>query len=205
MSRSGVRATGLLLCALAVSLAAEPVMAETPTPASDRVQLASTPKTLADFELRNQDGRAMKFSALRGKPVLVYFGFAHCPDVCPATLQILKTAHASKDRAMRRVQVVMISVDGERDTPAAMKAYLAPLSKDFIGLTGEPAKVQAIAEQFQAVFFKGPPLNAAGDYNMQHTSQIYLVDAKGRLRATFFEPPVDLLVKVTSQAAREKS
>ncbi|HZF16032.1 MAG TPA: SCO family protein [Steroidobacteraceae bacterium] len=204
MSRNAVRATRLLLCAIAISLTAGLTAAQAPAPASGRVQFASEPRTLADFELEDQDGRAMKLSALRGKPVLVFFGFAHCPDVCPSTLQILKSAHASKDKAMRRVQVIMISIDGERDSPSAMKAYLAPLSKDFIGLTGEPAKVQAITEQFQALFFKGPPLNAAGDYNMQHTSQIYLVDSKGRLRATFFEPPVALLVKVTSQIAVEK-
>jgi protein SCO1/2 len=105
---------------------------------------------------------------------------------------------------MRRVRIVMISVDGERDTPAVMRAYLAPISKDFIGLTGDPKRVLEIARQFQAIFFKGPPLNAAGDYNMQHTSQIYLVDAGGRLRATFFEPPVETLVKVTSGIASEK-
>jgi protein SCO1/2 len=171
---------------------------------SDRVVLTETPTPLADFELTDQDGKALRLGDLRGQPVLIFFGFAHCPDVCPSTLRLLKSAHASKDRAMRRARIVMISVDGERDSPDAMKAYLAPLSKDFIGLTGDPKKVQEIARGFQAIFFKGPPVNAAGDYNVQHTSQIYLVDAQGRLRATFFEPPVNTLVEVTSRIAHEK-
>jgi protein SCO1/2 len=166
--------------------------------------MATDPVKLADFELQNQDGKPLRLSDLRGRPALIFFGFAHCPDVCPSTLRVLKSAHAAKDRAMRRVRIVMISVDGERDTPAAMKAYLGPISKDFIGLTGEPKAVQRIAAQFQAIFFRGPPINAAGDYNVQHTSQIYLVDARGRLRATFFEPPVETLVEVTSRIANEK-
>lgn len=159
---------------------------------------------LADFSLTDQDGKPRTLSSLRGRPTLVFFGFARCPDICPAALHLIKSAH-EKDRAMRKVQVVMISVDGERDTPAAMKAWLAPLSKDFIGLTGDPKTVLGVAREFEGIFFKGPPLNAAGDYNMQHTSQIYLVDAAGRLRATFSEPSVDVLVQVTKEIAAEKS
>jgi protein SCO1/2 len=174
-------------------------------PALDRVTLAEPPTELADFELTNQNGKRTRLSDLRGEPVLVFFGFAHCPSVCPATLGVLKTVHASKDKAVRRVRIVMISVDGERDTPEAMKAFLAPLSKDFIGLTGDPKAVLEVARQFQAIFFKGPPTNAAGDYLMQHTSQVYLIDRAGRLRATFFDPQADALVRLTRAVADEKS
>jgi len=195
-------ALGLLSVALALTATAT---ATAPLPALERVAVAEPPVDLADFKLTDQNGKPLRFSDLRGQPVLVFFGFAHCPNVCPATLAVLKAAHASKDRAVRRARVVMISVDGERDTPAAMKAYLAPISKDFIGLTGDPKVVLEIARQFQAIFFRGPPTNAAGDYLMQHTSQIYLVDAGGRLRATLFEPPVETLVRVTREIANEKS
>jgi protein SCO1/2 len=195
--------------ALALASAGLPLLcsasADVPPPALDRVQLADPPKDLADFELTDQNGKRTNLSDLHGQPVLVFFGFAHCPNVCPATLTVLKSAHASKDKAMRRARVVMISVDGERDTPSAMKAFLAPISKDFIGLTGDPKVVLGIARQFQAVFFKGPPTNAAGDYLMQHTSQVYLIDRAGRLRATFFDAPVDTLVNVTRAVADEKS
>jgi protein SCO1/2 len=194
--------------ALALASASSPLLctasADVPPPALDRVQLADPPRKLADFELTDQNGKQLKLSDLRGEPVLVFFGFAHCPDVCPSTLRVLKSAHAAQDRALRRVRIVMISVDGERDTPAAMKAFLAPISKDFIGLTGDPKKVLDIARQFSAIFFKGPPTNAAGDYLMQHTSQVYLIDRAGRLRATFFDAPVETLVQVTRAVADEK-
>ncbi len=87
--------------------------------------------------------------------------------------------------------VIMISVDGDRDTPAALKAYLAPLSKDFIGLTGDPRTVRGIAANFSAVFFKGLPADNSGNYLVEHTSQVYLVDAQGRLHATFFDASVE--------------
>jgi protein SCO1/2 len=87
--------------------------------------------------------------------------------------------------------VIMISVDGDRDTPAALKAYLAPLSKDFIGLTGDPRTVRALAGNFSAVFFKGLPADNSGRYLVEHTSQVYLVDAQGRLHATFFDASVE--------------
>ena len=195
--------------ALALASAGLPLLcsayADIPPPALDRVKLADPPKQLADFELTDQNGKHLKLSDLHGEPVLVFFGFAHCPDVCPSTLRVLKSAHAAKDRALRRVRIVMISVDGERDTPAAMKAFLARISKDFIGLTGDPKVVLGIARQFQAIFFKGPPTNAAGDYLMQHTSQVYLIDRAGRLRATFFDAPADTMVKVTRAVADDKS
>jgi protein SCO1/2 len=174
-------------------------------PVLDKVLIAEPPKALQDFELTDQNGKAMRLSKLRGQPVLLFFGFAHCPNVCPVILRELKTVHASHDKAVSHARVVMISVDGERDTPAAMKAYLAPISKDFIGLTGDPKVVLEIARQFQAIFFKGPPTSAAGDYLMQHTSQVYLVDRTGRLRATFFDPPAESLVKLTRAVADEKS
>lgn len=117
-------------------------------PAFDKVLIAEPAKAIADFELADQNGKPLRLSDLRGEPVLVFFGFAHCPNVCPATLGVLKTAHASKDRAVRRARMVMISVDGERDTPEAMRAYLSPISKDFIGLTGDPKLVLEIAQQF---------------------------------------------------------
>jgi len=198
--RARLRFTGLALAISAVATAAAGDNAD-----AQHVQFADPPRAVADFSLTDQRGHALALSKLRGRPVLVFFGFAHCPDICPAMLQTLKAAHASRDPGMRRARIVMISVDGERDTPAAMKAYLEPLSKDFIGLTGNAADVTRIATDFRAIFFKGPPLNAAGDYNMQHTSQIYLVDAQGRLRAMFFEPSVETLVTITRQIAEEKT
>jgi protein SCO1/2 len=93
----------------------------------------------------------------------------------------------------------MISVDGERDAPAAMKAYLDALSADFIGLTGEPRTVRQIAEGFSAVFFKGLPAGQSGHYVVDHTSQVYLADAEGRLRATFFDASVEQMARTIEE------
>ncbi len=95
----------------------------------------------------------------------------------------------------------MISVDGDRDTPAVMKAYLAPLSPDFIGLTGDTRSVRKIAANFSAVFFKGLPADNSGQYLVDHTSQVYLVDTQGRLRATFFDASVEQMLQSTQDVA----
>ena len=134
-------------CLIAVLLAAGMAPAAVPAmPAessqgwsiSDRVAIAQPPKPIADFELVDQEGRPFKFSQLRNRPVLVFFGFTHCPDVCPATLAKLRALNDTADEKIRDVAVVMISVDGDRDNPATMKAYLAQMSPQFIGLTGDP-------------------------------------------------------------------
>ena len=101
--------------------------------------------------------------------------------------------------------VVMISVDGERDSPAVMKSFLAPVSPTFIGLTGEPAAVRDIAAQFSAVFFKGAPDGTARGYQVEHTSLIYLADSAGRLRASFVgAPAADIAETVVAVAAPER-
>jgi protein SCO1 len=156
------------------------------------VRVAPTPVQLADFELIDQNGHPFRFSERKGANALVFFGFAHCPDICPATLYKLKLlTDTLRQDGGSAPAVIMISVDGDRDTPAALKAYLAPLSKDFIGLTGDPRTVRAIAANFSAVFFKGLPADNSGNYLVEHTSQVYLVDAQGRLHATFFDASVE--------------
>jgi protein SCO1/2 len=171
------------------------------------VRWAPTPVQLADFELQDQDGHAFRFSERKGANALIFFGFTHCPDVCPATLYKLKllTDALRKDSGSTPA-VIMISVDGDRDTLAAMKAYLAPVSKDFIGLTGDPRTVRTIAANFSAVFFKGLPADNSGNYLVEHTSQVYLVDAHGRLHATFFDASVEQMARaVRALDARRRS
>jgi protein SCO1/2 len=149
------------------------------------------PRPVAEFQLTDQDGKPFSSSSLRGRPALVFFGYAHCPDVCPAALAKLKMLQARGDDALR-AQVVFVSVDGERDTPEAVREYLARLSPDFIGLTGEPDVVRAIAEAFHVAFFKGQP-GADPAYKVDHSGQIYLVDAAGQLRAELYDPPVETI------------
>jgi protein SCO1/2 len=166
-------------------------------PALERVYVNPSPAALADFTLTDQRGKARAFSSLRGEPVLVFFGFAHCPNVCPATLSRLKLLHEARDGALKSARVVLISVDGERDTPAALKAYLAPLSPDFVGLTGDPISIAKIAAGFSAVFFKEPP-GKDGNYNVMHSSQVFVVDKAGRLRASFVDASIEDMATITA-------
>lgn len=197
----------LLLCVLLlpVARAVVPGLGDPPPlPALERVTVMAAPRLIPDFELTDQDGRLRRLSSLRGVPLLVFFGFIHCPDVCPAALTKLKLLHESNDGALKAVRVVMISVDGERDTPAVMKKYLASLSPDFIGLTGKPHTVGNIAARFSAVAFKEQP-DKDGNYKFFHSSQVFLVDKSGRLRASFADAPLENMATVTRFLLKEKT
>lgn len=163
-----------------------------------QTMLADPPMAIEDFALTDQQGQPFRFSSLRGHPAFVFFGFSRCPDVCPLTMMELRTVREIAGGALDGAHVVMISVDGGRDSPADLKAFLAPLSPDFIGLTGDPRRVRDIAAQFTAVFVKGIH-DRSGNYTVQHTSQVYLIDSDGRLRATFFNAPAGAMAKVAGQ------
>ena len=207
-ARTSIRTRCLLAVLLATNLAiaAVPAISAESGPGwtgSDRIAIVQPPKPIADFELADQDGKPFRFSQLRNRPVLVYFGFTHCPDVCPATLAKLRALNATADQKIRDVAVVMISVDGDRDNPATMKTYLAQMSPQFIGLTGDPRAVRGIAAQFPAVFFKGLPDRQGGEYLVEHTSQVYLIDRHGRLCAVFSDAPIGAMRQALHTLADE--
>ena len=125
-------------------------------PQLDRVRVVETPRLIGDAELTNEGGEVTPAStSLHGKVTFVLFGFTNCPDVCPLAMERLAQLHDAGSLDPARVAYVMISVDGERDTPDAMKAFLARYGNEFIGLTAAPTRVTPIAEQFSAAFFKG--------------------------------------------------
>lgn len=171
-------------------------------PALERVYVNPAPAPIIDFILTDHTGKPRAFSSFKGKPTLVFFGFTHCPVVCPDALTRLKALHEAREGELKSAQVVLISVDGDRDTPTALKAYLAPLSPDFIGLTGDPKSTGTIAAQFAAVFFKEPP-GKDGNYNVMHSSQIFVVDKAGRLRASFVNTSLDDMATITSLLIEE--
>jgi protein SCO1 len=135
------------------------------------------------FKLTDQSGREVTDRELKGKPFLVFFGFTHCPDVCPTTLfevsEILRALGPDADRT----GALFITVDPERDTPAAMKDYLSSFDPHLIGLTGDPAAVAAVAKAYR-VYFKKVPLDQGG-YTMDHTAIVYLMDKEGRFVSPF--------------------
>jgi len=138
-----------------------------------------------EFTLTDDRGRTFDRNQLRGRPALMFFGFTHCSDVCPATIQVLQQVHRDLGEDTAAPMLVFVSVDGDRDTPAVLHDYLAPLPVPFLGLTGNTAQVRVLADRLSAVFFKGMP-TPDGGYDVEHTSQVYLVDADARLRATFY-------------------
>ena len=181
-------ATLALFCALSLNAGA------TQPTAPERTLLSSPPKAVGEFQLTDQRGRPFKSAQLLGTPTLVFFGFTNCPDVCPVTMQRL-TLFKRNHPELAKVKVVMISVDGERDTPERMATYLASYSPSFIGLTGKPATVNRIAPEFTAAFFKGSA-KPQGGYDVEHSSQVYLLDAGNRLTATFFDAPDAAMTEV---------
>ncbi len=131
------------------------------------------------FQLVDQDGKAVDQHVLDGKWSAVFFGYTYCPDVCPTTLQVLAQAKARLGAKARDMQVVFVSVDPGRDTPAQMKAYLATPSfpQPTLGLTGSPAQIAAVAKAYRVYYAK----QGTGEgYAMAHSSLVYLMDPKGK-------------------------
>lgn len=133
------------------------------------------------FNLVDQNGQPFSDKDLKGKSFLVFFGFTHCPDVCPTTLfeisEILRNLGPEADHTA----ALFISVDPERDTPAAMKDYLANFDPHIRGLTGDAAALDAVARAYR-VYYKKVSLEG-GDYTMDHTAIVYLMDKEGRFVA----------------------
>jgi protein SCO1/2 len=181
-------------------LVARAALADIPT--YDRVRVLAAPRQIGEAELTDQDGKPFRLSELRGKAALVLFGFTNCPDVCPVAMERLRELHDSGSLTEEDVAYVMISVDGDRDTPAAMKAFLANYADEFIGLTAEPSTVKPIATQFSAAFFKGHAGHDGG-YDVAHSPQIFVLDANGRLRAELFGASLDAITGVIRALAGE--
>jgi protein SCO1/2 len=143
------------------------------------------------FRLIDQNGRTVTDHDLAGEPYLVFFGFTHCPDVCPTTLMELSDVLDKLGRDSARIGALFITVDPERDTPAELKDYLSSFNPRFKGLTGDPAAITQVAKAYR-VYMKKVPLGN-GDYTMDHTALVYLMDKNGKFVAPFNlkRPPED--------------
>jgi protein SCO1 len=142
------------------------------------------PKTVAEFQLTDTTGRPFTRRDLTGAPTLVFFGFTHCPDVCPTTL--LKLAQVEKHAAIPGLRVLFISVDPQRDTPPVLGMYVHAFDPQFQGLTGDSRAIAAVARNF------GVAVNRVelpgGDYTMDHSAVVFLLDAAARIVAIFTPP-----------------
>jgi len=135
------------------------------------------------FQLIDQDGKPISDRDFKGKPFLVFFGYTHCPDVCPATLFEVSEVLRALGPDAERTGALFITVDPERDTPAAMKDYVASFDGHVRGATGDEAAIAA-AEKAYRVYAKKVP-GDHGDYSMDHTALVYLMDKRGRFVAPF--------------------
>lgn len=135
------------------------------------------------FRLVDQTGAEVTEAALKGKPSLIFFGFTHCPDICPTTLFDVSEIYKALGGDGDKVRVFFVSVDPERDTPAVLKEYLSSFDPRLRGLTGDPAAVAAMEKAFR-VYSKKVPLDGGG-YTMDHTALVYLMDKQGRFVAPF--------------------
>ncbi|HYO42751.1 MAG TPA: SCO family protein [Candidatus Limnocylindrales bacterium] len=193
LSRKAALGGGLLLAVLAIAgvgLLAAVFLARDPgpggtavaTPTADPASFAYADVGPAPaLELTDQDGQPFKLTSFLGRPALVFFGYTHCPDVCPATVGKVNEALIAVGEGPR---AVFISIDPERDDVAAMKSYLQYLPKSYVGLSGTPQAIHENAVRWGVSYTKQEQDSAAG-YAMGHTADIFLVDAKGMLRAHF--------------------
>jgi protein SCO1/2 len=139
-------------------------------PQYDRVLLVDSPVAITFAELMDQNGDSFDIDQLHGKVSFVLFGFTNCPDICPMVLQRMRQFQVAVNKN-DSVAFVMVSVDAERDSPAAMKDYLSTYSAEFIGLTGDVASIRATAQQFSAAFFKNEPADDSGNYEWHRAAR----------------------------------
>ena len=159
-----------------------------------RADLGSAPIG-GSFAMIGQDGRVVTNADLAGRPYLVFFGYTHCPDFCPTAL--LDISAVFKELGPdKKIAALFVTVDPERDTPDILKAYLENFDSRIIGLTGDPAKTEAIAKAFR-VYARKVPGDKSGDYTVDHTGIVYLMDRHGKFVGAFN------LQRPPQQAARE--
>jgi len=171
---AGAFLTGLILCFAIILLMSGRVS----TPSVTQIATIGGP-----FSLTDQDGRTVTERDLKGRPFLVFFGFTHCPDVCPTALfevsEIMRALGPDADR----VRAVFVTVDPERDTPATLKDYLSSFDPRLSALTGDPEAVTAMAKAYR-VYYKKVPLSEGG-YTMDHTAIVYLMNKDGKFVSPF--------------------
>jgi protein SCO1/2 len=134
-----------------------------------------------ELALTGHDGKPRTLADFRGKAVVVFFGFTHCPDVCPTTLAEMAGVMKALGKDAERVQVLFVTVDPERDTREVLATYVPAFDPRFLGLYGDAAATQRVAKEFK-IFFEKRAGAAPGSYTVDHSAQTYVLDTSGRLR-----------------------
>jgi protein SCO1/2 len=161
-----------------------------PTPAApEQALVLEQPRPLPDFALADHRGADFTPARLEGHWTFLFFGFTHCPDICPTTLQTLARVKAGLADlpAAARPDVVLVSVDPERDTPAPLAGYVPYFDPEFLGVTGREEALAPLAAGLGVAYGRTPDESGDG-YTVDHTAAIFLVDPNGRLAAVFGTP-----------------
>lgn len=151
-------------------------------PKPETMSLAKAPKG-GDFRLVSADG-PVSLADFRGRPVVIYFGYTQCPDICPTSLGFLTNALDKLEEADKgKIKTLFISLDPERDSPEHLKTYSQFFSSDFVGLTGSQDQLKAVAAAYGVGYRKVEEGSGLG-YSLDHSADLYLIDAKGQLKTT---------------------
>jgi protein SCO1/2 len=146
------------------------------------LRVASEGPAAPDFTLTDQGGRPFRLSALRGHTVALFFGYTHCPDVCPTTLAALARAKRKLGAAGARFDVVFVTVDPRRDTPAVVGRYVKLFDPSFIGLSGTDAALAPIYAEYKVYHQALPARGSAAGYLVAHSSTVDFIGPRGRIR-----------------------
>ena len=134
-----------------------------------------------ELSLLDHNGTARTLADFRGKVVVVFFGFVHCPDVCPMTLSELAAVARELGKDADRMQVLFVTVDPERDTPEVLRQYVPSFDPRFLGLHGDAEAIARAAKEFK-IFYQKQPLKEGKSYSVDHSAGTYILDREGRLR-----------------------
>lgn len=183
-------------------VAGQPAVEAPAAPSKPGVAVVNPPTKLNDFTLTDHNGQPFSLSDLRGRAVLLFFGYTHCPDECPLTLATFTRAKQLLGDAAHDVAFVFVSVDGERDTPQVVNDYLKLFDAGFIGLTGSAAELRRVGANFGSLYSVETVAAEAEDhehhdateageldhhnYFVQHTSPTFMIDRDGVLRLVYF-------------------
>lgn len=142
------------------------------------------PVAAPDFELIRADGQAFRLQDQRGKATLIFFGYTHCPDVCPVTLSDFRKIKAQLGDRAAHVDFVFITTDPERDTPQRIQEYLSNFDQQFIGLSGDRSELEPVWKDY-GVYAAKVESNDPENYLVDHSAMIYVIDQQGNLRLTY--------------------